>query len=169
MTDYQDALKQINYPTDIVSIGLTKGKYAIVDAIDYELVSQYNWYTQNANGVFYAASRIKGKIVLLHRFLLGLKFGDKRCGDHINHNTLDNRRENIRICTRQQNQQNRRVQSNCKSRLKGAYRCTGSKTWTSRINVNGKDIYLGTFKTKELAHKAYQQAAQKYFKEFCCV
>ncbi len=150
-------------------IALTQNKYALIDNEDYEFISLFKWHASCIGKTFYAQARISGKIVYMHRLLLGLTADDKKCVDHINHNGLDNRRTNIRVCTRQQNQQYRKIQSNCGSGLKGAYRCTKSKTWMSRICVHGKDIYLGTFKTKYAAHNAYKKAAKEYFGEFCCV
>lgn len=153
----------------VKKIPLTQNKFALVDSEDFDWLNQYKWCAHKIGNQWYVGTRLKGKYVLMHRLILNLNPGDKRHGDHIDHNGLNNKRYNLRICTHSQNLQNRYMQYNCSSGLKGAYKCTGSKTWMSRICANKRDIYLGTFKTKEQAAEAYQKAAKKYFGEFACI
>lgn len=91
----------------------------------------------------------------MHREILGLKRGDKRQGDHINHNTLDNRRSQIRIATQQQNKWNRK---NAKGYTWHKRDCQ----YAAQIKVNGKHISLGYFDTPTEARRAYIKAKQKY-------
>ncbi len=84
--------------------------------------------------------------------------------DHINGDPADNRFDNLRECVRAENARNVRVHSDCASGLKGAYR--GKRGWCSRIMVDGRDIRLGTFATKEQAGAAYDAAARKLHGEF---
>lgn len=87
--------------------------------------------------------------------------------DHINGQRSDNRFSNLREATQAENSANMKRKK--KSGLKGAYKqpCAGEgEIWMSQIVVNGKMIYLGRFRTEELAHAAYAEAAKKYFGEF---
>ena len=140
-------------------IPLSQGQFAIVDDKVYAKLSKYKWHalwtkhTQN----YYAVRHIrlsngKDTVQLMHRRILGLKYGDKRQGDHIDHDTLDNRRFNIRIVTNQENQQN--------NRAKG-YTKRGSK-YEARIRVKGILIYLGLFNTRSEARAAYFTAKRIY-------
>jgi len=88
--------------------------------------------------------------------------------DHINHNKLDNRKVNLRLCTNTQNQFN-------STKIKGAvpfkgvfYRKDRNK-YTSRIRIGGERLHLGMFDTAEEAYQAYKEAALKYHKEFACI
>ena len=89
--------------------------------------------------------------------------------DHINGDKSDNRISNLRICTINQNRQNKPKYKNNKSGFKGVYFESSPRIknpWRARIVVNKKPISLGNFSTKLEAHKAYQEAAKKYFGEF---
>lgn len=104
----------------------------------------------------------------MHRQILGLEFGDRRQGDHKNHNTLDNRRENIRVATPSQNSQNAKSPRKTSSGIKGVRFVEGVRgtRWTADITVGGKRVFLGSFPSPELASAAYQEAQQKYHGEF---
>ena len=93
--------------------------------------------------------------------------GIKFLVDHINGNKLDNRIENLRLASEDNNNKNRKIGSNKETLNKGVYR-TKSKAspFCARINVDKKDIYLGAFSTAELAAEAYKEAAIKYHGEF---
>ena len=90
---------------------LTKGKVAIVDADDYEWLSQWKWSARFCNSIWYAVRGStcggKRKDFSMHREILGLRAGDGREVDHINRNSLDNRRINLRVSTRKENCANR--------------------------------------------------------------
>lgn len=102
--------------------------------------------------------------IILHRFLLNAQ--KTETVDHINHNTLDNRLENLRIATRSQNGANRRSKRKIKGVTKPNYKYRENKPYRARITVNKKQIFLGWFSTKEEASNAYNTAALKYFGEF---
>lgn len=102
----------------------------------------------------------------MHRMILGLAYGDPRQGDHRNtKEKLDNRRKNIRISTRSQNQMNRPKPKGFSNPFKGVTRVPGGR-WAGQIHKEGKHYHLGTFETPEEAHAAYQKAADELHGEF---
>ena len=91
--------------------------------------------------------------------------------DHINHNKLDNRRSNLRLCTKQQNQWNRRkVVKNTTSKYKGVCWAKKNNKWQASLEFQKdkkrQSIYLGQFISEVEAAKAYNEAAIKHFGEF---
>jgi hypothetical protein len=146
------------------SIILTRRQVAIVDAADYEWLSQWRWYAQWAicTKSFYAArgeSRGKPQMFLMHRVILGLEKGDGFLVDHINRNTLDNRRCNLRIVTPSQNRMNSKVRSDSATGFKGVSRTKAGKFQAQR-KVNGVNVYLGTRDTAQEAAILYTQSAE---------
>lgn len=93
----------------VKEIPLSQGKVALVDDEDFELVYQYKWSVSGRGGIYYARCNInrngKDTTQSMHRFLL-CPPPDKEI-DHMNHNGLDNRRCNIKICTHAENMANR--------------------------------------------------------------
>jgi hypothetical protein len=90
----------------------------------------------------------------------------KEFGDHENHNTLDNRRTNLRKVTRSQNQYNRKVRVDCSSGYKGVRYLREIGKWQSRIVCDGKEIHIGVFMSAKEAATAYDKEAAKLFGEF---
>jgi hypothetical protein len=108
-----------------------------------------------------------GKHALLHRFLLNLDHYDGiHVVDHINGNTLDNRKSNLRICTQAGNVENQRISKRNKSGFKGANWSKGNSKWLARICWHNKVYYLGYYNTVEEAHAAYCEASKKYHGEY---
>ena len=144
-------------------IALGENLFALVDQRDFERLSKVRWRPyRRANKVgVYAVS---GVCVFMHRLLLGLQPRDGKLGDHINGNTLDNRRQNLRVATPAQNSQNRRCRRDSITGLKGVY--PHRKRWQAAIVINGVKRYLGTFDSPELASAAYRDAAFKNFGDF---
>jgi len=148
-------------------IELTQGQIALVDDTDYDWLNQYKWCAYKPpTGGFYAKREESGRTILMHRQILGLEKGDKRQGDHQNHNTLDNRRENIRICSCQQNQRNRKPRLNISSVYKGVSWYKRCKKWQAHIQMNKKRKHLGYFKREREAAFAYNEVARNLFGEF---
>lgn len=140
--------------TDMRKVKLTQGKYALVDNRDFKRVSRWRWYANRYRGTFYAVRNIveKGKAVtvLLHRFIVSA--GPKEMVDHVNHNGLDNRRLNLRLCSNAENLLNRRkANKNNRLGVLGVRRERGSKTWVARIIIGRKEIRSSGHKTMRSA------------------
>lgn len=147
-------------------IPLTQGQNAIVDVADYESLSQWNWFAHREGRnkqSFYARRTVDSDTTIaMHRLIAGVKSGEET--DHINGNTLDNRRRNLRRCTPVGNARNCR--RNCRSTTgyKGVRILKGK--WAATIRTGGQRVHLGTFSNKEDAAWAYDQAALRYHGEF---
>jgi len=157
------------------TIPLTRGLSALVSPEDYPLVSRFKWYAMKTKGKFYAVRKSsmkdgKRRQILMHRYLLGLHFGDKRQGDHADNTaTLDNRRSNIRIATCTQNSWNSAMKTYNNIGLKGVSidkKASALHPYRARITVDRKQILIGYFAAPELAHEAYIIEAKKRFGEF---
>lgn len=135
----------------------------LIDAEDKWVLENYCWST-NCDNYLVSKSRNEDKYVLLHRIILNCN--DKRVVDHINGNTLDNRKSNLRIVTRTQNNMNKCIQSNNTSGVTGVYFENKSGRWYSQITVNDKTYNLGCFDNFEDAVAARKAAEEKYFGEY---
>lgn len=131
---------------------------------DYDKIKNHSWYLSN-NG--YIQTRINDKIVGIHRLIMGVN--DDKCVDHIDHDTLNNKRENLRICSIQENTFNQLNRDDSISGRIGVVPTKNGEKWVAQIGYNGNNIRLGTFENKEDAIKARRQAEEKYFGEFQCI
>jgi len=149
----------INKSTTIVF--LSRGKYSLIDSIDWDLVKAYNWtYLLHRDGRQYAFRRGRDRhIVYLHREVTGRVAG--MVTDHRNSNGLDNRRNNLRTCTTSQNNANRRPIG----KFKGVKQ-SNSGRWIAVIKRNGVNKHIGTFDSAAEAAKAYDVHALRIFGEF---
>jgi hypothetical protein len=142
-------------------IKLTNGMIALVDDADFEWLNKYTWSYDGKKYAKRTQSRtILKKDLTMHREIMG--FPENKQVDHINGNKLDNRRENLRLCSNSENLCNRGKQKNNTSGYKGVTWNKNNKNWMAQINVLGKYIYIGSYPEKELAARAYDEAAKKY-------
>lgn len=144
-------------------IELTQGYRAIVDADDYDELAKYKWHY--AHG--YAVRTASPKEIRMHRVVINAPEGKEV--DHINRNRLDNRKTNLRLATRSQNQANRALLRNNTSGYKGVNYIRATGKWAARIKVNGRVTHLGTFINKEDAYEAFKKKALAIHKEYACV
>ena len=156
-------------------IELTQGQVALVDDDMYHELIKWKWYAiwnKNTDS-FYVARKIPKigiyprKILRMHRFIMDAP--DGMVVDHINHDTLDNRRENLRVCTNSQNMMNSRKYISNTSGYKGVCWVKKSGKWVARISINKKQTVLGYFTCPKEASKAYCAASRKYHGEYGCL
>jgi len=146
---------------------LTKGKFAIVDDEDFELLSQWKWCVTGSGYAMRAQRCGGGKSItfLMHRVIN--QTPDGMHTDHINGDPLDNRRANLRTVTAQQNMWNKRTSRKVSSsQYKGVGYCKQTGKWRASIEANGKYIALGRFEAEEDAATVYNFAAEKYHGQY---
>ena len=139
-----------------------KVKEVLVDIEDVERLQPHKWCMSSNKE--YIGSFINGKQVSLHRFILN--YNGKLVIDHINRNTFDNRKSNLRIVTRSQNAMNSCAKSTNKTGIKGVSISNNtSKKWKAQIFVNGKG-YAEYFETKDEAIQKRKEMELEYHGEF---
>lgn len=152
------------------SIPLTKNVSAIVDAEDFDWLNQWTWTAfDGRRGKYYAAryKKVAGvsRCIYMHRLIMKEPAG--LLVDHANGNTLDNRRQNLRVCSKRQNQRNMcKPRHGKSSRFKGVTWDKNKRKWMAKIKLLGTTRTLGRFHDEKEAAIAYNVAATKYFGEF---
>ncbi len=136
----------------------------LLDDEDYEKISKdfnnLNWsVTKNHKGL-YAQKRVNKKNIYLHRYIMNNPSG---IVDHINNNTLDNRKSNLRVTTNANNLRNGTIRINNKTGVKGVSFDKSRNKYVANIKVNYKTISLGRFKTLEEAKQVRKSAEIKYW------
>ena len=150
-------------------IKLSQNKYALVDDIDFNYLNQYKWSAVKNSKTFYAVRNSydrngKKTMIKMHREIMQTPRGMET--DHMDENGLNNQRNNLRICTHAENSRNILIRKDNKYGIKGVYWSKRDKIWYSRIQVNGKQIHLGSFRSKENAYTKYCEASKIYHGEF---
>lgn len=148
---------------DYVICTLTNGVSFMVDAIDFPNIQKYGWsYNRPRDYIFCNSKDID--CMPLSRFIMRCPKGYEV--DHVNHNRLDNRRCNLRIATRSENQANSNSRRNSSSKYKGVSLCNQTKLWRASIQCGNKQCTIGRFKNEEDAAKAYDLFACRIHGEF---
>lgn len=153
-----------------VEIPLTKGYVTVVDAIDGDLIA-INWFVKRSNGDnYYARARVaRRNNTPLHRVvmsrILGRELTSNEFVDHIDGDSLNNQRSNLRLATAAENQWNSGLSKANTSGFKGVWK-TSSGRWRASLYYHRNAIWLGTFDSPEEAYQAYCEAALKYHGEF---
>lgn len=148
------------------------GYAVLVDKDDYEMISNMTWSIQRNHSKtkqLYARTNIylgnrKHKTANMHRIIMKAKQG--QFVDHINGNTLDNRKCNLRFVNRYQNARNCSVYSTNKTGYKGVSWSDAHNGYRAYIAVKGKNIALGIYKDPKIAYAAYCEASKKYHGEY---
>lgn len=142
-------------------IPLTQGKVALVDDEDYAELSKFSWYLHRDGNIQYAVrcshrnpTTHKRNFIRMHAIILGTPKGMDT--DHINGDGLDNRRENLRVVTKRQNQQNLHILKS--SKFPGVDWNKSHKKWRTKIQINGKSHHLGYYNNEEMAARRYRIA-----------
>jgi len=160
---------------NIAEMTIVSRKYGIlktlIDIEDLEKVKEYIWRVcwdpKKNNFYVYGSNRKKNILSLrLQRFLVNCT--DKKLKvDHINGDTMDNRKSNLRICTHIENSWNSaKPKGKRTSKYKGVDFMKNEGKYRARIKVNYKEINLGCFLLEDDAAEAYNKAAIKYYKNF---
>lgn len=146
---------------------LRRGQVAIVDDDCFDWLSQWDWHLSPDGYAMRGAAtgtRSGGGSVAMHRVVAGAAPGE--VVDHINRDTLDNRRANLRICTQKDNSRNRRGWMSGASIYKGVSYDRERSIWVANIGVERRTIFLGRYQAEEDAARAYDAAARYAFKQF---
>jgi len=163
----------------------THGTFTVLyDAEDHDKVSAHRWRAQKDSknkDKFYVSTNIphpaggwycspnghrqrRQATLSIHRLITEAPKGMHV--DHINGNPLDNRKSNLRICTHAENSNNTGPRKNNTSGYKGVYWAKRNKRWLAQITHNGKQVYIGHYKDKEEAARAYDAKAKELHGEY---
>lgn len=145
------------------TIPLSQNKFALVDDEDFDFLNQWKWSFRSnyASRADYTDKNNIKWTVLMSRVLMDNPEGMHV--DHINGNTLDNRKRNLRVCTTGQNQCNSRAKS---GKFKGVSFDKTKNKWIARIQADKKPKRIGAFDTEIEAAQAYDLAAKEIHKEY---
>ena len=148
--------------SDMKKIELTKGYFALVDDADYDWLMKWKWCASVQRSNVYAVRKSNPCNIKMHRQIIGAPTG--LMVDHIDHNGLNNQRDNLRLCNNSDNHKN--------SRPKGISRYLGVSFRKDRnkfeayIKTDEKYIHLGHYVNEVDAAMAYDLSAKKYHGEF---
>lgn len=167
---YKDKYNHIEIKEDYAEIYLINRdnevcEKCLIDLEDIELIKNIKWHkSELQKSTHYCISNNK-QWKRIHRLILGISDPNIFI-DHINHNGLDNRKSNLRICNNSQNLCNCSIPKNNKSGCKGVYWSNERQKWCAQITIKNKTKSLGRYTNYEDAVKARNEAALKYYGEF---
>lgn len=170
--EYHQATPTIAAPGDwppYAEIYVGDGLFAICDWSDWPTVRSHRWnLSTRTKSPFYAITNIRTEThrttTTMHQMILPCPAGSMP--DHINGNGLDNRRQNLRVATKQQNAFNQRLNSRNNSGFRGVCWDRQHGAWRATIRIKQKRIHLGRFAEKIDAARAYNVAAKEMIGEF---
>ena len=154
----------------------------LYDAEDHDKVIAHKWCVSETKkdrfyvrthiphpdgGWYYPPNGNRGRrraTLPIHRLIMDAPKGMEV--DHINGNPLDNRKSNLRICTIAENLRNKGAGKNNTSGYKGVSWVKRNKRWLAQIKHNGKQVYIGHYKNKEEAARAYDKKAKELHGEY---
>jgi hypothetical protein len=152
-----------------MEIQLTQGKTTVIDDEDFGRISQHKWHAKLCNKRYWRVYASDAEHTAMHRLIMNAPEG--MFVDHINRDTLDNRKSNLRICSRSQNQHNQGVWSGRQGHKTSKYKgvCVSGNRWRAQIGDNGKRVRIGYFAVEIDAARAYDAAALKLYGEYACL
>lgn len=163
-------IRAIRVDGDVAFVPLTRGFHAVIDARDVHLVQDWNWFARTkghgSHNTYAVRTDYEGEkpsTVPMHTHIRPPRPGFVI--DHVNGDTLDNRRANLRYATHAQNMMNRRPHRRKNPGAKGTVKLSSGR-WLARIRAFGIVQHLGTFDTMEEAHMAYCEAAARLHGSF---
>lgn len=144
-----------------------------VDNEDYDKLIQFNWFVSkhsNDKGLYAIRNTLKREglgitTLKMHRIIMGIN-DPKIFVDHINHNTLDNRKENLRLANPAESMCNIRSRDGSTSKYRGVHFFKRDGNWQAQIRSNGKSKHIGYFNTEEEAAIAYDEFAKEIHGKF---
>jgi hypothetical protein len=140
-----------------------------IDDEDYSKVKDFKWHVLKSkrHGLVYAIAYVQKTAVLMHRLVMGMAIGNGLFVDHINRDTTNNHKSNLRVVSHGQNMMNCKMHSNNQAGYKGVSMDGGRlNPWKAQIRINGKKVTLGRFPTPEQAYEAYCLASIKFHGEY---
>lgn len=152
------------------TINLNNGYYTIVDDDDFEKIKHYHWYAykrgkaRNVYAVRHDTPENKRRLIFMHHMICKRKEGFVI--DHIDGNSLNNTKVNLRVCLDKENAMNRKIYINNKSGYKGVYWDKTARKWRACIRVHGKLINIGYFNCLIKAAKSYNDFASSLHGKF---
>lgn len=150
---------------DVAYIITSKGEKSIIDSEDVERIKGFCWWVSNTGYLMGDVHKPK-KHISIHRLIMNILDRPDIIIDHKNGNKLDNRKSNLRICTRTENSYNKAMQPYNTSGITGVTWDKARRKWAAAICYEGKRIHLGRYSNKDDAIKARREAEDKYFGEF---
>ena len=165
----KERMKKFNtYDLETYEYGVgytTKGEEFYFDKEDYQKIKEYTWYLDK-DGYVITYEANTGKQIKFHRLIMNCTEGMDI--DHRFHKVNDNRKSQLRECTRSQNNMNHGIRKDNASSVTGVSWDKARNKWRAYITINGKTKHLGYFINKEDAIQSRLEAEIKYFGEFAC-
>lgn len=150
----------------MTTVTLSAGMVSMIDECDVELLKGGRWYADKHKFGYYArgyAYSGDGAMIYMHRVIMSLKRGDKRVVDHINHDTLDNRRANLRVCSSSLNVRNQVPAIIGKYGFRGIEKTSYGNKFRARFMVDGKVNFRGRFIRPLEAALVYDEEMTRLF------
>ena len=153
----------------LIESSIYGNKEVIIDSEYWNEIREYRWSLHlsktTKSGFYIRNTDRRHNRILLHRLILKLN-DPKILVDHINHNTFDNRKENLRKCNPTESLRNRTKQENNTSGFKGVSWHISKQKWMAYIGLNNKQVYIGLFEDATSAAKAYNKKAIELFGDY---
>lgn len=149
-------------------IKLTQNQIALVDDSDFEYLNQFKWQALLHKGKWYAKREVWNKDLKNYEkhFMHRIIYPDFKMVDHINGETLDNQRCNLREANHSQNAANSKLRVDSTSGFKGVDYIKAHNRWRARLKSNNTEFNLGEYRTPIEAAQAYNIASKLLFEEF---